>query len=140
MKRLVTPVLWIGLGVALGAQQPPSSSDSLRWRPKTLPVLVASCAPHYTQEALKAGISGRVVLRVRIGADGTVERAIVAKSLDKVYGLDEQAMFTVGKFVFKPATIAGVPAPFDDANIEVNFDQVAGRPIHEGGCKAVGAN
>ena len=135
MKRLITPVLWIGLGVALGAQEPRSSSDSLRWRPGTWPVLVTSCTPYYTPEALKAGISGPVVLRVRIGADGTVERASVAKSLDKVHGLDEQAMFTVGKFVFKPATRGGVAVSADNVTIELNFDQVAGQPIREGGCK-----
>src|SRR5688572_20350560 len=91
MTRFVTPVLWIGLGVALGAQEPQSSSASLRWRPGTHPVLVTSCLPHYTPEALNAGISGRVVLRVRIGADGTVERASVAKSVDNATLLTARA-------------------------------------------------
>jgi len=137
MKRLVAPLLWIGLGAALGAQEPQSSS---RWRPRTHPVLVTSCAPYYTPEALKAGISGRVVLRVRIGADGTVERASVVESLDKVHGLDEQAMFTVGKFVFIPGTRGGEAVAVDDATIELNFDQVAGRPIREGGCRTLRSN
>src|SRR6187399_952881 len=111
MIRLVTPVLWIALGVALGAQEPQVSSGflvALRTTPGiTHPVIVTSCQPYYTPEALKEGIEGPVVLRIRIGADGTVERASVVKSLDKVHGLDEQAMFAVGKLVFKPATTRG---------------------------------
>jgi TonB family protein len=101
------------------------------------PVVVASCIPHYTPDALGAGISGRVQLRVQLGVDGAVERAMVVRSLDKVHGLDEQAMFTVAKWKFEPATLRGVAVPVEGVVIELQFRQANGEPLQQGGCNQV---
>lgn len=104
------------------------------------PVLVTACTPHYTPEALGAGISGHVTLRVQLAADGAVERAVVAQSLDKRHGLDEQAMFTVAKFAFEPATLDGVAVPVGGVVIQLAFRQLNGRPLQEGGCRQIWPN
>lgn len=100
------------------------------------PRLVTHCGPHYTPEALRAGISGRVQLRVRVDAEGRVERANVVASLDKEHGLDGEAMFAVAKWIFLPATLRGVPVAVDGVIVEMSFSQLGGRPLQEGGCRS----
>ena len=123
-------LLACGLCAVLGAQQ---TEPTRPWG--TPPVPLKTCLPYYTPEALEARLSGDVTLRVRVGADGTVERARVTKSLDKIHGLDEQAIVAVAKWVFKPATLRGVAAPYDDVVITVSFWNVNGMAVDEGGCR-----
>lgn len=106
--------------------------------PKVSAVPVKICTPYYTPEALDARIDGEVTLQVRVGADGTIERARVTKSLDKTYGLDEQAIVAVAKWVFKPATVRGVAVADDDVRITVSYRQLNGRAMDQGGCRTNG--
>jgi periplasmic protein TonB len=64
-------------------------------------------APQYPYSARLRGIEGRVVVRVRVGADGRPERAWLGVSSG--YGsLDAAALAAVGKWRFAPARFAGL--------------------------------
>ena len=64
--------------------------------------------PPYPPEEQRAGNSGRVVLRVLIGADGRVKQVVkVSAASDAFYAAAERQ--ALGKWRFKPATKDGVP-------------------------------
>lgn len=65
--------------------------------------------PSYVEKARRAQLQGETVLSVVVNAEGSVERATVAKSLG--LGLDENALRTVRAWKFKPATRHGTPVP-----------------------------
>jgi TonB family protein len=44
-----------------------------------------------------------------VDADGVIREAKVVQSLDKTYGLDEQALSAVRAMAFKPAELDGRP-------------------------------
>ena len=75
----------------------------------TLPVVVAEVKPDYTAEAKAARIQGNVVLDTVVLADGHVGDVQVARSLDTVYGLDQQAINAAKQWTFKPGTKDGKP-------------------------------
>jgi protein TonB len=79
----------------------------------TSPKLVHQVEPKYTSDALRAKIDGTVTVEAIVNADGTVARARVIKSLDKLYGLDEQALMAVSDWTFEPDSgkCQGLPAP-----------------------------
>jgi TonB family protein len=85
------------------------------------PKLIQRTSPSYTDAARRAQISGTVELLVRIGVDGRTERARITKSLDKVHGLDDEAISAVRRFVFTPATLNGKPVSIDDVPIALSF-------------------
>jgi protein TonB len=68
------------------------------------PVLLRQVRPEYTAEAMRAKITGVVWLEAVIGADGVVGDVRVTRSLDRVYGLDQEAIKAARQWVFKPAT------------------------------------
>jgi len=105
------------------SQQAPSASAGYSLATPNLvpPKMIKAPSPSYTAEAMQAKVTGQIELMVRIGADGNPERARVTKSLDKVYGLDEQAMFAIGRSVFQPATLDGVPVAVNDVSITYSF-------------------
>ena len=72
----------------------------------------------YTQEALRSGIEGVVVLAVDIDERGIPRTARVIRSLDQ--GLDQQAIQSLAGWRFAPATVDGVPAA-STANVEIVF-------------------
>lgn len=59
--------------------------------------------PRYTDEARAAKIAGEVQLRAVVEADGSVDRVSVTKSLDKKYGLDDEAIKAARQWRFEPA-------------------------------------
>jgi TonB family protein len=64
----------------------------------------------YTPEARAAGIEGVVWVEVIVLPDGTVGDDVkVARSLDKKFGLDEQAVNASKQWTFSPATKDGKP-------------------------------
>jgi protein TonB len=73
----------------------------------TKPEPLARPEIEYTQAARAAGIEGRLVLRLTVGADGSVAKADVVSSVDA--GLDAAAIATVEKWRFKPAMRCGKP-------------------------------
>jgi protein TonB len=58
---------------------------------------------------MRAKIEGEVVIEAVVLSDGTVGGVKIAKSLDALYGLDEQAVRSVKQWVFKPGRKDGQP-------------------------------
>ena len=86
----------------------------------TMPVLVKDVKPQYTQAAREARIQGNVLLDAVVLKDGTVGDVTVTKSLDKEYGLDDQAVKALKQWQFKPGTKDGKPADVR-VSIEMSF-------------------
>lgn len=75
------------------------------------PVRLREIKPSYTAEAMRAKIQGTVELEVVIGPAGKVTDARVTRSLDKVFGLDEQARKAAFDTPFVPCKKQGAPVP-----------------------------
>jgi TonB family protein len=75
-----------------------------------LPVPTYQQKPEYTQAAMAAGLEGSVLLEVVVLADGSTGDVTVVKSLDKEYGLDQQAVEALKRWTWKPGTRDGQPA------------------------------
>lgn len=87
----------------------------------TNPVLIRRVRPNYTSEAMRAKITGMVVLEAVVEKDGTVGDVRVMRSLDTVYGLDQEAIKAARQWVFRPATDRnGNPVPIVVA-LEIEF-------------------
>ena len=77
----------------------------------TLPRLIKETKPHYTPDAMSAKIQGAIMLEAVIRRDGTVGEVRVVRSLDKEFGLDEEAVKTVKEWRFAPGKKDGVDVP-----------------------------
>ena len=82
--------------------------------PLDAPGLIAPTLRHreearYTPKALSARLQGTVDVEIVISADGAVDRARVAKSLDPKLGLDEAALKAAKGWTFDPAQLGGRP-------------------------------
>jgi protein TonB len=73
-----------------------------------MPVLVKAFSPSYPSLARAAGIEGKVLLRVTIGADGRVEKASVIRS-DVTPAMEKAAIAAVLQFEFEPAMQRNIP-------------------------------
>jgi TonB family protein len=72
-------------------------------------VPIKSVGPSYTNAAMQARISGTAIVECTVLADGTVTDAKIVSSLDKVHGLDLEAIKAALKWTFKPGTFEGKP-------------------------------
>ena len=84
------------------------------------PTVMKEVKPAYTPEAKKAGIQGSVEMSVVVKDDGTVGDVTVTKSLDEKYGLDEQAVIAMKKWLFRPGSKDGKPVAVR-VNVEMTF-------------------
>jgi protein TonB len=84
------------------------------------PILVKKVEAEYTPDARRAQIQGTVILEVVISSDGTVGSTVVIRSLDSLFGLDQQARSAVQAWRFKPALRGGKPVAVR-MNIDVEF-------------------
>jgi len=75
----------------------------------TAPIPTTKVRAEYTREARDVGIEGRVVLEAVIQTDGTPADINVVRSLDRVHGLDQQAIDALSQWRFKPGTKDGNP-------------------------------
>jgi periplasmic protein TonB len=75
----------------------------------TLPRVVKEERPQYTSEAMERRIEGKVRLGAVVHADGSVGDVNVERSLDAVYGLDDNAVKAMKRWTFKPGTKDGKP-------------------------------
>ena len=73
------------------------------------PTVVRQVPPQYTSEAMRQKIQGRVVLEAVIGTDGRITAVRVVRSLDKSFGLDQEAIAAARQWHFTPALRNGVP-------------------------------
>lgn len=65
--------------------------------------------PAYTEPAMRAKIQGDVLLAVVVDSTGTVTSVRVARSLDKQFGLDDQAVAAAKQWTFEPGRLNGTP-------------------------------
>jgi TonB family protein len=61
----------------------------------TSPVPIRDPKPNYTSEAMRARIQGLVTMEAVVLPDGSVGDVHVVKSLDRQFGLDQEAVNTV---------------------------------------------
>jgi len=74
----------------------------------------------YTAEAIRQKISGSVLIQGIVGVDGAFHNLQVVRSLDPVYGLDDQALKAAGEWRFTPGMKDGQPVPVA-IMIEISF-------------------
>lgn len=67
------------------------------------PTVLREVRPAYTSEAMRAKIQGNVGLEAVVDERGYVSDVRVIRSLDKLYGLDQQAMNAARLWIFRPA-------------------------------------
>jgi periplasmic protein TonB len=92
-----------GGGTGGGAYRPGSGVTS--------PSLVREVKPNYTAEAMRAKMQGVVLLECVVLVDGTVGDIRVLKSLDKVFGLDDEAIKAARQWRFLPGRRFGEAVP-----------------------------
>jgi len=68
----------------------------------SFPTLLRQEQPKYTSEAMRAKIQGIVELEAVVLENGTIGEVRVVKSLDKAYGLDQEAITAAKKWLFRP--------------------------------------
>jgi protein TonB len=85
------------------------------------PRLLRSVRPEYTADAMRARIQGTVSLDCVVDTAGRVDRCLVRRSLDSIYGLDQQALRAARQWSFEPGTRQGVPVAVRVA-IELSFN------------------
>ena len=77
----------------------------------TLPKVKHFVPPKYTPDAMRAKIQGQVEVQAVVMPDGTVGRARILQSLDKVFGLDEQALIAAKQWTFEPGRLGEDAVP-----------------------------
>ena len=75
------------------------------------PRLIKELKPGYTPDAMRAKIQGMVTIQAVVLPDGTVGAAQITRSLDSIFGLDQEAVKTVRQWRFIPGTLAGRAVP-----------------------------
>jgi protein TonB len=73
------------------------------------PVPVREVKPQYTSGAMQARVQGTVLLACVVQPDGSVGEVRIVRSLDSVFGLDNEAMKAVRQWRFSPGTRTGAP-------------------------------
>ena len=92
-----------GGGTGGGAYQPGNGVSD--------PVKLKEIKPLYTADAMRAKIQGVVEITCVVMPDGTVSDARVTRSLDPVFGLDQEAVKAAQKWRFIPGMKDGKPVP-----------------------------
>jgi TonB family protein len=77
----------------------------------TLPVLIREVRPQYTSDAMRAKVQGTVLLECVVRPDGSVSDITVLRSLDRSFGLDEEAIKAARQWRFRPGTRMGETVP-----------------------------
>ena len=86
----------------------------------TSPEIVKEVRPQYTSDAMRAKIQGVVAVEAVVKTDGTVGMVRVVRSLDKEFGLDEEAVKAVKQWKFRPGKKGDVAVPVL-VSIELTF-------------------
>jgi protein TonB len=85
----------------------------------TLPTVLHDAKTRYTTDAMRQKIQGRILVDALVDAQGRVSDAKIAKSLDKTYGLDDEALATARLWRFRPGSLKGKPVP---VAVQLEFD------------------
>jgi periplasmic protein TonB len=75
------------------------------------PTIVRQVAPNYTADAMRKEIHGIVRLDCVVRTDGSVGDVRVVRSLDRVYGLDDEAIDAAKQWTFEPGLKDGEAVP-----------------------------
>lgn len=75
------------------------------------PELIKEVKPLYTADAMRAKIQGTVEVECIVQPDGTVTDVKVVKSLDPVFGLDQEGIKAARQWRFRPGKKDGQPVP-----------------------------
>jgi TonB family protein len=73
------------------------------------PVPIAAPRMEYTPAAMRQKIQGTLRLQCVVGTDGMCSHVRVIRSLDRTFGLDEQAVRTLAAWRFRPGVRRGEP-------------------------------
>jgi protein TonB len=117
-----SPVVTQATATQQPAASPVQSTAEKPWPPLDVsrvgrdvlaPRLVREVKPNYPAAAMRAKVEGIVTVDAVVNADGSVGEVRVARSVDREYGLDDEAVACAKKWRFKPASrrIDGVVVP-----------------------------
>ena len=67
--------------------------------------------PQYTSDAMRARVQGTAMLSCVVRPDGSVSDVEVVRSLDRTFGLDEEAIKAAKRWRFRPGTLRGEAVP-----------------------------
>jgi TonB family protein len=101
-----------GGGTGGGAYRPGSGIN--------LPRVLKEVKPQYTADAMRAKVQGVVWLECIVQTDGSVGDVRIIRSLDPVFGLDQEAIKAARQWRFVPGTKQGEPVPVI-ISIELTF-------------------
>jgi protein TonB len=76
-----------------------------------MPTVLRDVKPRYTTEAMRARIQGTVLVRAIVRPDGTVGEIGIVRSLDPIFGLDQEAVRAAAQWLFRPALVDGQRVP-----------------------------
>lgn len=76
-----------------------------------LPRLLREVKPQYTADAMRAKIQGTVLLECIVNTDGSVVRIDILRSLDRNFGLDQEAVKAARQWRFAPGMRQGQAVP-----------------------------
>ncbi len=111
-----------GTGSGLGAGQGGGTGGGV-YQPGngvTLPRILREVKPAYTSDAMRAKVQGTVLLQCVVRPDGSVTDIQVLRSLDSVFGLDQEAVKAARQWRFAPGTRMGQAVPVQ-ITIELTF-------------------
>ena len=77
----------------------------------TLPTVLREVKPAYTADAMRAKVQGSVWLECIVMPDGSVGDVKVTRSLDPIFGLDQEAIKAAKMWRFRPGMRQGDPVP-----------------------------
>lgn len=86
----------------------------------TMPSVIKEVKPSYTAEAMRAKVQGVVMVEAIVREDGSVGQVNVVRSLDRTFGLDEEAIKAVKLWRFSPGKRLGQNVPVI-VEIELTF-------------------
>ena len=92
-----------------------------------MPRVVREVKPQYTPDAMRANIEGSVILECVVQPDGTIGDVRVVRSLDAVFGLDDEAVKAAKQWRFLPGMRDDVAVPVA-ITIELLFTLRTGTP------------
>ena len=102
-----------GIGSGLGPGEGGGTGGGV-YRPGAnivLPRPIREVKPQYTADAMRAKVQGSVWIETVVMPDGLVGDVRITKSLDRIFGLDEEALRAAKQWLFIPGTRFGQPVP-----------------------------
>ena len=88
------------------------------------PTLIKEQKPAYTPDAIRAKLQGTCELEITILKNGTVDpnTIVVIRSLDRQFGLDEEAKKAIKQWIFKPGRLVATGEAIDvRVSVEMAF-------------------